>query len=210
MSTTALAVEDHPLYRDALGQLLARVFGADQVSAAVSAEEGLKIAAANPGLRLILLDPGLPGINGVEAITAFRRQCPDAVLIAISASEDRRDAMAAFRAGALAFVSKASSTDVVTDIVRRALAGEVREPEWITPAGAATIADAPLPEMTPRQLEILALLCQGHPNKEIGLRLGLAEVTVKMHVSSVFKALGVANRTQAALEARRRGLHSDG
>jgi DNA-binding NarL/FixJ family response regulator len=207
MPSTALAVEDHPLYRDALTQLLGRIFGAGEVSAAASAEDGLRIAAASPGLRLILLDPGLPGMNGVEAITAFRRQCPDAALIAISASEDRRDAMAAFRAGALAFVSKASSTDVVADIVRRVAAGEVREPAWVTPAGAASVAEAPLPELTPRQIEILALLCQGHPNKEIGLRLGLAEVTVKMHVSAVFKVLGVANRTQAALEARRRGLH---
>jgi two-component system nitrate/nitrite response regulator NarL len=208
VSTTALAVEDHPLYRDALAQLLARVFGADEVSVAASAEDGLRVAAANSGLRLILLDPGLPGINGVEAITAFRRACPDTALIAISASEDRRDAMAAFRAGAAAFVSKASSNEVVTDLIRRVIAGEVREPAWVTPAGAASVADAPLPELTPRQIEILAFLCQGHPNKEIGLRLNLAEVTVKMHVSSIFKVLGVANRTQAVLEARRRGLHA--
>jgi DNA-binding NarL/FixJ family response regulator len=206
MSATALAVEDHPLYRDALAQLLARIFGAEQVSVAASGEDGLRVAAANPGLRLILLDPGLPGINGVEAITAFRRQCPDAALVAISASEDRRDAMAAFRAGALAFVSKASSNEVVSDLLRRALAGELREPAWVTPAGASAVAEAPLSDFTPRQIEILALLCQGHPNKEIGLRLGLAEVTVKMHVSSIFRALAVANRTQAVLEARRRGL----
>ena len=206
MPATALVVEDHPLYRDALAQLLTRIFGADQVSVAASAEDGLRLAATSGGLRLILLDPGLPGMNGVEAIAAFRRNCPDAALIAVSASEERRDAVAAFRAGALAFVSKAASNEVLSDIVRRAAAGEVGEAVWVTPAGAAAVADAPLPELTPRQLEILALLCQGHPNKEIGLRLGLAEVTVKMHVSSVFKVLGVANRTQAVLEARRRGL----
>jgi DNA-binding NarL/FixJ family response regulator len=206
MSTTALVVEDHPLYRDALAQLLGRIFGAEQVSVAASAEEGLRVAAASPGLRLILLDPGLPGMNGVEAIVAFRRNCPDAALIAVSASEERRDAVAAFRAGALAFVSKAASNEVLSDIVRRAAAGELGEALWVTPGSATTVTDAPLPELTPRQIEILALLCQGHPNKEIGLRLGLAEVTVKMHVSSVFKVLGVANRTQAVLEARRRGL----
>ena len=90
----ALIVEDHPLYRDALSQLLARDF---EVNAVASAEEALKLA--NPGLRLILLDPGLPGIKGAEAVNALRRQCPDAVLLVISASEDRREAMAAFRAG---------------------------------------------------------------------------------------------------------------
>jgi DNA-binding NarL/FixJ family response regulator len=129
-------------------------------------------------------------------------------LVAVSASEDRRDAMAAFRAGALAFVSKAASTDTLADVLRRACGGELKAPAWVTPAGFTPLAEAPMPELTPRQLEILALLCQGHPNKEIGLRLGLAEVTVKMHVSSVFRALGVANRTQAVLAARRLGLHA--
>ena len=209
MAVTALVVEDHPLYRDALTQLLGRIFGAREVSAAASAEEALRLAASNPALRLILPDPGLPGMTGVEAIAALRRQYPDAVLLAISASEDRRDALAAFRAGALAFISKAASTEVVSDVVRRACAGELREPAWVTPSGASAVAEAPMPELTPRQLEILGLLCQGHPNKEIGLRLRLAEVTVKMHVSALFRALGVANRTQAVLAARRLGYHSE-
>ncbi|MGH8688539.1 MAG: response regulator [Burkholderiales bacterium] len=204
----ALVVEDHPLYRDALVQLLRREFGEDRVSAASSAEEGLRLAGTLADLRLVLLDPGLPGMTGVEAIAAFRRQCADAALIAVSASEDRRDAMAAFRAGAIAFVSKAASTDVLADVLRRACAGELKAPAWVTPAGFTALVEAPMPELTARQLEILALLCQGHPNKEIGLRLGLAEVTVKMHVSSVFRALGVANRTQAVLAARRLGLNA--
>ena len=208
MAGTALIVEDHPLYRDALTHLLRQIFGETGVSTASSAEDGLKTAGSAPGLQLILLDPGLPGMKGFEAITAFRHACPTVALIAISASEDRRDAEAALRAGATAFVSKAASTEVVADLVRRVIAGEVREPLWVTPAGASVLEVGSGTELTPRQLEILVLLCQGHPNKEIGLRLGLAEVTVKMHVSSVFRALGVANRTQAVLEARRLGLHS--
>jgi DNA-binding NarL/FixJ family response regulator len=207
MAGTALIVEDHPLYRDALTQLLRRIFGDAGVAAASSAEDGLKLAASASDLRIILLDPGLPGMKGFEAITAFRRACPEVALVAISASEDRRDAEAALRAGATAFVSKAASTDVVADLVRRVMAGEVRERLWVTPSGASEMAMESVSVLTARQLEILALLCQGHPNKEIGLRLGLAEVTVKMHVSSVFRALGVANRTQAVLEARRLGLH---
>src|SRR5262245_34286779 len=130
MAGSALVVEDHPLYRDALTQLLGRVFGAGEVSAAASAEDALRVAT--PSLRLILLDPGLPGIKGAEAVAALRRQCPDAVLIAISASEERRDAMAAFRAGAAAFISKAASNEVVADTLRRACAGELREPVWVT------------------------------------------------------------------------------
>ena len=210
MPAAALVVEDHPLYRSALLHLLAQIFGSGEVAAASSAEEGLRLAAGEPQLRVVLLDPGLPGMSGVEAIAAFRRQAPAAALIAVSASEDRREAAAAFRAGAIAFVSKAASTELIADVVRRAAAAELKEPAWVTPAGIGPAAEAPLPVLTPRQLEILALLCQGHPNKEIGLRLGLAEVTVKMHVTSLFRQLGVANRTQAALAARRLGLHSGG
>jgi len=207
MTSTALVVEDHPLYRDALCLVLRQIFGPAGVSVAASAEEGLRLAQQAGDLALILLDPGLPGMNGVEAVAAFRRLLPGVPVIAISASEDRRDVEAALRAGAIAFVSKASSTEVVSDLVRRVCAGEVAEPVWISGSGIAAVADGPAHELTPRQQEILVLLCQGHPNKEIGLRLGLAEVTVKMHVSSIFKVLGVANRTQAVLEARRRGLH---
>jgi DNA-binding NarL/FixJ family response regulator len=208
MPGTALIVEDHPLYRDALTQLLRQIFGPSAVLAASSAEEGLRLAGSAADLKLILLDPGLPGMNGAEALAAFRRARPSVAVIAISASEDRRDASAALRAGAVAFISKAASTEVMSDLVRRVCAGEVGEPIWITATGPGLLAEGSAQQLTPRQLEILTLLCQGHPNKEIGLRLGLAEVTVKMHVSSLFKALGVANRTQAVLAARKLGLHA--
>jgi DNA-binding NarL/FixJ family response regulator len=207
MTGTALVVEDHPLYRDALALLLKGIFGEAGVRAASSAEDGLRLAEGLAGLDLVLLDPGLPGINGVEAVAAFRRRWPELPIIAISASEDRRDAAAALRAGAIAFVSKAASTEIVSDLVRRVQAGQVAEPTWITASGIGSL-DESTQDLTPRQREILVLLCQGHPNKEIGLRLGLAEVTVKMHVSSVFRFLGVANRTQAVLAARRIGLYS--
>ena len=210
MTGTALVVEDHPLYRDALTHVLRAIFGGDGVRAASTAEEGLRVAASDPGLCLVLLDPGLPGLQGYEAVAAFRRALPKVAVVAISASDDRREAAAALRAGASAFVSKAAPTDVVSELVRRVIRGELAGPVWIAASGAEGALQEPGQDLTPRQVEILALLCQGHPNKEIGLRLGLAEVTVKMHVSSVFRILGVANRTQAALEARRRGLYPAG
>jgi DNA-binding NarL/FixJ family response regulator len=210
MTGAALVVEDHPLYRDALSHVLRQIFGAEGVHTASTAEEGLRVAASLAELRLVLLDPGLPGLQGCEAISAFRRALPQVAVIAISASDDRREAASALRCGALAFVSKAASTEVVSELVRRVVAGELKDPVWISSTGAEGAYEEPVGDLTPRQLEILALLCHGHPNKEIGLRLGLAEVTVKMHVSAVFKVLGVANRTQAVLEARRRGLHPAG
>jgi DNA-binding NarL/FixJ family response regulator len=202
---SALIIDDHPLYRDALTQLLGAMLGEPNVKAASSAEEGLRLAAQLADLRLVLLDFNLPGMSGTEAIGAVLGRFPDADIVAVSASEDRLDATCALRAGAKLFISKAVDTEVLADAIRRTLAGDHRtERQWITPAGAGFLDVSDDSPLTPRQLEILSLLHL--PNKEIGLRLGVAEVTVKMHVSSVFRVLGVANRTQAMQAARRLSL----
>ncbi len=208
LSQSALIIEDHPLYRDALMHLVSELFAPEQIAAVGSAEDGLRLASSMSDLKLVLLDPGLPGLAGVEAMAAFRRACPNAILIAISASDDRHDVVAAIRAGTSVFVSKAASRPLIVDVLRRALDGSVAAPQWVTPAGLVPIGDGADLAMTPRQLEILALLCQGHSNKEIGLRLSIAEITVKIHVSSILRALSVANRTQAVLAARRLGLYT--
>jgi DNA-binding NarL/FixJ family response regulator len=201
-----LIVEDHPLFRAALVHLVGVVLPEARAIAVSSAEEGLKQPPLLRNACLVVLDPGLPGINGAEAIAAFHAACPQAHVVAVSASEDRRDALAAQRAGAIAFVSKAAPTEVLGALLQKVLAGGVTTPQWITPHGSADLEDEPASPLTPRQREILTLLSQGHSNKEIGLRLDLAEITVKMHVSAIFRALNVANRTQAVLIARRLGL----
>lgn len=205
---SALIVEDHPLYRDALMQLARSLFGDDGAVAAGSAEEGLRRAASSDDLRVVLLDHGLPGINGSEAIASFRRQFPDLAIVVVSASEDRREAMSALRSGARAFVSKAVSTEVLASAIKRVLSGEMVTAEWITPTASEAASAPSAALLTPRQGEILSLMARGHSNKEICLRLDLAEVTVKMHVSSIFRTLGVANRTQAVLMGRQLGLLS--
>jgi two-component system nitrate/nitrite response regulator NarL len=206
MAETALIIEDHPLFRAALMHLVRATLPDVEPVAANSAEAGLKLGATLSKLRLILLDPGLPGMNGAEAIAALRRAWPNAELIAVSASEERRDAMAALRAGAGVFVSKAVSTEILGELLQRVHAGGVMAPQWITPQGTNTLEEDPALALTMRQREILSLLAQGHSNKEIGLRLDLAEITVKTHVSAIFRVLNVANRTQAVLAARRLGL----
>lgn len=208
MAQTALIVEDHPLYRGALVHLMQAIVGVPDTVAVSSAEEGLRRAATLPCLGLVLLDLGLPGLSGIEAILAYQRHCPLVPLVVVSASEDRQEATAALRAGAMVFMSKAVSTETMSDVVRRVLSGTLRMPEWITPSGKVSLAGSAL-KLTQRQQETLVLLSQGHTNKEIGLRMGLAEITVKVHVSAVFRLLGVVNRTQAVLAARRMGLCVD-
>lgn len=207
MKISALIIEDHPIYRDALLVFMRHMLGAAQVAAVTSTEQALAQAGEYAGLRLILLDLGLPGMNGVEAITSLRRAYATAAIVVISASEDRREVDAALRAGAKAFISKAVSTELMSEVVRKILANEVLETTWVTLRGKQVNKEEPLLTLTPRQQETLTLLCQGLSNKEIGLRLELAEITVKMHVTSIFKVLQVVNRTQAVLAARRLGLY---
>jgi DNA-binding NarL/FixJ family response regulator len=205
---SALIVEDHPLYRDALTRLVTSTMPESRVVAANSAEAGLRVMATLDDLLIVVMDPGLPGITGTEAITAFRTAAPHVPVVAISASEDRRDASAALRAGARVFISKAMPTDALAEAIRRVLDGRLAAPQWISPAEpVADDAQEPL-SLTARQREILGLIVHGHSNKEIALRLVLAEATVKMHVSSIFRALNVASRTQCVRAASRLGVLS--
>lgn len=203
MEAAALIVEDHPLYRDALIRLLAGVFGAPGTVAASTAEEGLAIAAGSPGLRVVFLDMGLPGMCGMEAVSVFRKACPAAQLIAISGSNDRREVLSSFQLGVRAFISKAVHPDVLVSAVERVLQGTAGSPQWVT-SRAEAVAPAGFPrQLTARQTEILGLLNDGHSNKEIGLRLGISEVRVKQHISALFRLFGTSNRMQLVLAARR-------
>ncbi|MBI5275591.1 MAG: response regulator transcription factor [Burkholderiales bacterium] len=201
----ALVVDDHPLYRGALATLARTLFGEAGVAEASTAEAALAQAATLWDLKLVLLDFRLPGLNGAEAVHAFRVRHPQAVVVVVSASEDRRDGQAAMRAGASAFLHKTASLESMEQAIRAVLEGRALDPRW-DGADQAAAFEGSAAELTPRQLEILALVCQGLSNKEISLRLGLALITVKMHVSAIFRALGVVNRTQAAVAARRLGL----
>lgn len=208
MEKSALIIEDHPVYRDALRVFLRGIFGEQNVRAVSSVEEALADSGKANSYRLILLDLGLPGINGVEAVITLQRAFPSAAIAVVSASEDRREVAAVLRAGAKVYLSKAVSIQVISHIVQKILEGTPLESKWITLKGSQITGSETVLELTPRQKEVLNELCQGLSNKEIGMRLGLAEITVKIHISAIFRILGVINRTQAVLAARRLGLYS--
>jgi DNA-binding NarL/FixJ family response regulator len=193
-----LVVDDHPLFRDSVVQMLRTVLAGAALRDATNAEDGLRLASG--WANAILLDLTLPGMSGAEAVAAFRHACPDAKLFVLTASEDHRDVEATRRAGANAYFSKAMPPDELCQAVLRAMDGE-----RVVVARGNGASVLPL-ACSPRQREILELLCQGLSNKEIALRLSIADTTVKTHVSAIFIGLGVVNRTQAVLAARRFGL----
>ncbi len=208
MQRTVLVVDDHPLFRKALVNLVESRGAGYQVIATASAEEGLQ-RVRETTVDLILLDLGLPGVAGVDAISLFRR-ATNAVIVVVSASEHRQEISAVTRAGASAVVSKGVSMETLQEVVEQALSNTLPEQKWIRSAGSLTVGDEVGHGLTARQQDIATLLMNGHSNKEIGMRLGLAEITVKTHLTAIFRLLRVVNRTQAVVAIRRLGVNYAG
>ncbi len=202
-----LIVEDHPLYHQALTNLVTQANGEVTVHAAVNLEQGLQKVAQIPHMAkcLVLLDLNLPERVGIQSIHRLLQVHPKLVIVAISASDDPMRVAAALGAGAQAFISKSAEAEIVLDLIRRALAGELRQ-EWITANGPQPLKSLPRIHLTARQVEVLSQICQGHPNKVISSMLDITEQTIKAHISAIFRELGVVNRTQAVLVAKRLGI----
>jgi DNA-binding NarL/FixJ family response regulator len=186
------------------------------VIAAADSEQGLAAAAANPDIDLVLLDLALPGMSGLGVISALHQRSPSLPVVVLSALEDPENIRNAISAGAMGFVPKSAQTRVLIGALQQVLEGNVSVPSTLgsatnlpagggaTGTGSGNEPDVAL--LTLRQLEVLSRLCQGKTNKQIATDLGLSEKTVKAHVTAIFKVLGVVNRTQAVLVARRIGM----
>lgn len=211
----ALIIEDHPLMQDAVASVLRRLDAAVDVAVAGSCEQGLA-AAAQAEPDLVLLDLNLPGLSGVAALKTWRDRFPAVPVIVLSASTDTPTMLAALDAGAAGYIVKASTGEVMLHAIRLVQAGGKYVPPEVLArpggpeGGSATARAAPrsggVPALTARQMDVLRLIAAGASNKIMSRELGLAERTVKAHVTAVFRALKVSSRTQAALAAVSLGL----
>ena len=213
-----LVIDDHPMVRDAMAQLVAQLDAAVEVLEAADCMTGLALAAANPDVDLVLLDLNLPGLQGIPALDRFRSEQPTAPIVVVSALRDRETVFEAIQSGAMGFIPKSASRETVLTALRLILSGSVYVPPEAAIEGDAaetlpqssgrvrTAADLGL---TPRQGQVLALVMKGWSNKDIGRELGLAERTVKFHVTAVLTALRVTTRTQAVIAATRLGFVSE-
>ncbi len=210
-----LVVDDHPLIREALANVLADFGHAVEVVQSDRLDGALVALAAHPDTALILLDLMLPDAEGIGALERVRGAYPEVPVVVLSARDDRATVLAAIDAGAMGFISKRTASPVLVNALRLVLAGEVYvppevlrdapAPESARASPAATRADAPY-GVTPRQLEVLALLVQGKQNKAICRELNLAEGTIKTHMAAIYRALGVSNRTEAVFAVSRLGI----
>lgn len=208
-----LIVDDHPVLREGLAALLVHAAPDTVVLQASSAREALGLVEVHADLDIVVLDLVMPGMGGLSALAEFGRVRPDVPVIVLSSSEDPQDARKALAQGALGYVPKSASQHALLSAIRLVLAGELYVPPLIL-SDMANIRQVRLQRrdgsagqaLTERQLEVLRRLSEGQPNKIIALDLALSEKTVKAHITAIFKALNVVNRTQAASVGRETGL----
>jgi DNA-binding NarL/FixJ family response regulator len=217
-----LIADAHPLMRDGLATVLAALAERVEIRQADTLQAALAELDAHPDCALALLDLNLPDGEGVDALRRVHEAHPAIPIVVVSGITDHATVTAAIRGGAMGFVSKRSSPPVLLSALRLVLAGEVYVPpevlraQLLTPSRGTTHgAPAAVAERTPgskdvdltkRQLDVLALLVQGKPNKVICRELGLAEGTVKAHTAAIFRALRVSNRTEAGFAVSCLGL----
>jgi DNA-binding NarL/FixJ family response regulator len=191
--------DDHPIMRAALAAALAELGDATFVEAS-DAAGAIAMLDGHPDLDLLLVDLRMPGANGVETIRALRARAPGVPVVVVSADEDPAHVAALVSLGVSGYVPKSEPPGVIVSAVRLVLAGGTYVPPRLM-SGAT--ADPLLPDLTPRQAEVLELLARGLPNKSIARALGVSEGTVKVHLIAVFRTLNVRNRTAAVLAAQR-------
>lgn len=206
-----LIVDDHALIREAMRGVIIELHGDAVVLEAANCSQAMFLCDLHPDITLVLLDVGLPDRNGLEVLADLHENHPATSVVMLSALSDRANVVKALDGGALGFIPKSGSREVLVSALRLIFAGGVYIPPDIlvsTPTPAVVpghlrpLEKRLLPAelgLTERQVEVLALMMQGKSNKLICRALDLAEPTVKNHVSAILKALSVSNRTEAVL-----------
>jgi DNA-binding NarL/FixJ family response regulator len=196
---TLLIVDDHPVYREALGEALSRDFspmGID-VKTASNASEGMSLVSGSPQSWLVLLDVLMPGLSGLAGIKVFKSMANVAHVVSISGLDADVWEPRAVAAGASMFLSKNHTSATIFKKLK-SLCNDGDSNPLISTTGVSSEY-----RLTQRQLEVLTLISLGHPNKVIADLLDIKEQTVKIHINQIFKELRVFNRTQAVLKAQK-------
>ncbi|MCU0308830.1 MAG: response regulator transcription factor [Thermoleophilia bacterium] len=201
--------DDHGVVRQGLERLVGSFAGIEVVGTAADGREAVEVCAqARPAVALMDLE--MPGVDGIEAIRRLAAEQPEVRVLVLTSFSDRERILGALDAGAIGYLLKDAAADELERAVRAAARGEAPlDPRAARALLAARVTGGVADGLSEREREVLALVGRGLPNKEIARRLGIRERTVKGHLTSVFRQIGVFDRTQAALWAQREGLVAD-
>lgn len=206
-----LLVDDHPIIHETLGAVVRSVVPDVQVHSELDLGNALSKARQLKRLALVLLDLGLPGCTGIEALTRFRKALPRIRVAVISASEDVESVRAALDAGAVGYMPKTSQPKTMACALRFIIDGGIYVPAQAMgavppPAKPPTLAALGITE---RQADVLRLVAKGLTNSDIARMLNISGNTVKQHAHQAYRALGVTSRTEAMVVLGKMGIRDE-
>jgi DNA-binding NarL/FixJ family response regulator len=197
-----MLVDDHPAFRKGMAALIESEPDLRVVAEAGDGGKALEIyRQSRPDV--VLMDLRLPGMGGVEAIIAVRKEFPDARVIVLTTFDTDEDIFRAIQSGAKSYLLKDTPEDELAETIRAVYAGKETLPGKVAERLAARQQRA---DLSQRETEVLSLLTKGRSNKEISSSLFITEDTVKAHLKTLFIKLNVKDRTEAAIHAVRQGI----
>ena len=232
-----MLIDDHAMFREGVALLLKPLVQPLEIWEAGSCEEAFAVLDQRGQPDVVLIDLALPGMSGIEGLGVLHERYPEIPLVALSSSDDRASVLEALDAGAMGFIPKSSTSDVMRGALTLILAKGIYLPPKVflnthpsllaasaplaRPVPEAAPAQAPAKEtprpavrpsdlgLTPRQADVLYQILQGKSVKLISRDMALSQSTVKAHTSAVLRALNVTTRVQAVVAAGRLGLYFD-
>jgi DNA-binding NarL/FixJ family response regulator len=201
-----LIADDHVVVRTGLAQLVSGFDDVELVGEAANGEEAVALAA-ELGPDVVLMDLEMPRLDGIEATRRIKEARPEAAVVVLTSFSDRERILRALDAGAAGYLLKDAEPDELERAIHAAARGDAPlDPKAARALLSARSGSSPADALSEREREVLLMVAEGLPNKLIARRLSISEKTVKAHLTSVFRTIGVTDRTQAALWAERNGL----
>lgn len=196
--------DDHPLFRSALIQVMTQHYPGAKITQSMDLSETLSALCNHDDIDLLLLDINMPGSQDLFGLVNIRERFSSIPVAIVSACEEQAMVNRAIGHGAMGYITKSLSQDDIFVAIDSVLAGNKWIPETyrdhlqpISKEEQSLLSR--IASLTPQQYKVLCLLKEGWLNKQIGYELGVTEATIKAHITSIFRKLGVSNRTQAVI-----------
>jgi DNA-binding NarL/FixJ family response regulator len=201
-----LIADDHAVIRSGLSQLVSAIDDVQLVGTAENGQEAIELCARSAP-DVVLMDLEMPLVDGIEATRQIKVTHPEIAVVVLTSFSDRDRILRALDAGAAGYLLKDVEPDDLARAIQAAAAGDVPlDPKAARALLSARTISSPGDSLSEREREVLLMVADGLPNKLIARKLSLSEKTVKAHLTSVFRQIGVTDRTQAALWAVENGL----
>lgn len=213
-----LLVDDHGLFRGGLRLLLGSMQRDLEILEADSCQDALALMREHQNIELCLIDLSLRGENGMQVIQLLKEINPAVITVIVSGDERPATIRAALEAGAMGYVPKTVSPEIMVQALQLVLVGGIYLPPSLLQAAPEELEsgmetgsadNGTVIELTERQVQVLQCLLRGWPNKLICRDLNISDNTLKGHLGAIYRSLNVSNRTQAVIEAGKRGLKVD-